>query len=391
MKCSLKNAKFGLDMGSTLDTLMRLLARIDVSQIESAHIELIRRLVRNKKFRRYLIDKCYPVAIDGTQKMVRDYIWSEECQQRKVKSKKSKKDEKEEKEEKKPKLQYYVYVLEASLAFHNGLVIPMMSEFLNYAEGDISQNKQDCELKAFKRLAERLKKEFGKLKIMVLIDGLYPNGPIMELCKKYHWQFMIVLQDKSLKSVWDEYEGLKKLLPENCHIKKWGNRKQRFEWVNDIDYYYESDKKKIVLHVVTCKEKWLEIDENTGVQITKTSKHAWISSKPLTGQNVHERCNLAARHRWGIESGFLVEKHQGYNYEHCFSYNWNAMIGYHYLMRLAHMFNVLAQYSVSFVKYIKESGVQGTIQFIRETMAASVLKAINVKSLLSPPLRIRLL
>ncbi len=32
------------------DTLMRLLSRIDVGQIESAHIELIRRMIRNKKF-----------------------------------------------------------------------------------------------------------------------------------------------------------------------------------------------------------------------------------------------------------------------------------------------------------------------------------------------------
>ena len=92
-----------------------------------------------------------------------------------------------------------------------------------------------------------------------------------------------------------------------------------------------------------------------------------------------------------MESGFQVEKHQGYNYEHCFSYNWQAMIGYHYLMRLAHMFNVLAQYSVSFVKYIKDMGVRGTIQFIRETMAASRLNAVRVKALLSPPLQIRLL
>ncbi len=52
---------------------------------------------------------------------------------------------------------------------------------------------------------------------------------------------MIVLQDKSLKTVRDEYEGLKKLLPKNCHFKKWGNRKQHFQWVNDIDYYYDSD------------------------------------------------------------------------------------------------------------------------------------------------------
>jgi len=31
---------------------------------------------------------------------------------------------------------------------------------------------------------------------------------------------------------------------------------------------------------------------------------------------VHTRCNLGARYRWGIEGAFLVEKHQGYSYEH---------------------------------------------------------------------------
>ena len=62
--------------------------------------------------------------------MVRDYIWDEACQQRKVKSKKAKK--REATEDKEPKMQYFVYVLETSLAFHNGLVIPLMSEFLNY-------------------------------------------------------------------------------------------------------------------------------------------------------------------------------------------------------------------------------------------------------------------
>jgi hypothetical protein len=38
----------------------------------------------------------------------------------------------------------------------------------------------------------------------------------------------------------------------------------------------------------------------------------------------------------------VVEKCQGYHYEHAFSYTWNAMKGYHYLMRLAHLVNALA-------------------------------------------------
>jgi hypothetical protein len=107
--------------------------------------------------------------------------------------------------------QYYVYVLEANLSFHGDMTIPLMSEFLSYAKGDTDIRKQDCELKAFKRLAGRLKDEFSHLPIMVLLDGLYPNGPIMELCRKNCWDFMIVLQDKSLPSVWEDYEGLKKI------------------------------------------------------------------------------------------------------------------------------------------------------------------------------------
>jgi hypothetical protein len=30
------------------------------------------------------------------------------------------------------------------------------------------------------------------------------------------------------------------------------------------------------------------------------------------------------RYRWGIEGAFLVEKHQGYSYEHAFAKQWNA-------------------------------------------------------------------
>jgi hypothetical protein len=64
------------------------------------------------------------------------------------------------------KKQYYVYVLEADLAFHNGMTIPFMSEILDYGQGDTDKKKQDCETKAFHRLADRLKKEFPRLKII---------------------------------------------------------------------------------------------------------------------------------------------------------------------------------------------------------------------------------
>jgi len=366
------------------DTLMRLLSRIEVDRIEDVHIEMVRRLIRKKKFQRYLIDRCYPNAIDGTQKFSRDWLWSEECLERKVRTGK----ETTEGEERK---QYYVYVLEANLAFVGGMSIPLMSEVLNYKEGDTDQNRQDCELKAFYRLVERMKKAFPKLRIMVLLDGLYAKGPVIELCRKKKWQFMIVLQDKDLVVVWEEYEGLGKLEKDNELDRSQGNRRQHFKWVNNIHYYYTpGGKKKQTVHVVVCEEGWEEVEQD-GRRVNKRSRYAWISSKPLNSSNVHERCNLAARHRWGIESGILVEKRHGYQYEHCFSYNWDVMKGYHYLMRIAHMLNILAQYSERLVRLVRTLGARGFIRFVRQTMAAPWLDPGVVKEHLARPFQLRLI
>ena len=141
------------------DTLKRLLSKIDINQIENLQIDLVKSLIRKKKFRRYLINNCYPIAIDGTGKFTRDWLWEEECLERNVK------------QDDGTKRQYYVYVLEANLAFCNGMTIPLMSEILSYTEGDPGNDKQDCELNAFYRLAARLKAAFPALKIMLLLDG----------------------------------------------------------------------------------------------------------------------------------------------------------------------------------------------------------------------------
>ena len=60
------------------DTLHRLLQEIEVQALEETHVELLRRWIRNKKFRRYLVSQCYPIAIDGTQKLVRNGQWQAE-------------------------------------------------------------------------------------------------------------------------------------------------------------------------------------------------------------------------------------------------------------------------------------------------------------------------
>ncbi|MEF8753618.1 MAG: transposase family protein [Accumulibacter sp.] len=359
------------------DTLYRLLRDIDLTQLEQAHVDLVRRLIRGKSFRRYLINHCHPIAIDGSQKLAGDTLWAEELLQRSVG-----KDENRH-------TQYFVYVLEASLVFHGGLVIPLLSEFLEHALGDSEAQKQDCELRGFARLSDRLKRLFPRLPILLVLDGLYANGPVMQRCRRAGWQFMIVLRDKDLPSVWEEFRALQPRQSQTRQLD-WGKRQQHFSWVNDIEYAFGANGRcRLKLHVVVCEESWQRVDQQAAI-VTETARHAWLSSRPLSCENVHVRCNLGARHRWGIEAGFLVEKHQGYHYEHAFALDWNAMRGYHLLMRLAHVFNTLARFTRQLRDLFDQLGVRGAIAFIRNSCAAPWLDSARMRVLLAKPFLLQL-
>jgi len=68
-----------------------------------------------------------------------------------------------------------------------------------------------------------------------LLDGLYPNGPVFDLCLQHDWDYMIVLKDKCLASIWEEFNALKN--PDQASYKRiWRGRKQIISWVNAISY-----------------------------------------------------------------------------------------------------------------------------------------------------------
>lgn len=367
------------------DTLNRLLARIDVNQLQQAHTDLIKDCLLNKKFARFLVNNRYPVAVDGSQKLVRGLLENEELLERE--HKKTEPDGSTSVTTR----DYYIYVLEANLVLDEGLTLPLLSEFLSFNQGDQERNKQDCELRAFRRLAERLKSIFPRLPMLLVLDALYATGPVMEICRNYRWQFMIVLKDNMLPTVWEEERGLRRLQRENSLEHQQGVRRQRFTWVNKIEYRFgENQRKRLTVHVVICQESWEEVDPMTAAVETKTSRHAWLSSEPLERSSVRERCNLQARRRWGIESSFLVEKRHGYQYEHCFSSNWTAMKGYHLLMRLAHLFNILAQRTSVLARLVKQRGLCGLMQFLRDTCSGPWLNAERIRAVLARPGQFRL-
>jgi len=345
------------------DTLERLLEKLDVYQIMECMIALLKSLIRTKKFKNYMHKKGFLIAIDGTQKFFRNYRWAPECLERHVGG-----------EACIP--QYYCYILEAVLVLNNGIVLPIMSEFIENGKHNKTESKQDCERKGFYRIAKKLKKVFRNTKIAIVVDGLYACGPVIRVCREYNWDYMIVLKQASIPTVWREAIALMKINPEDrlkCH---WGDRKQLYAWANEIEYEYiaENVKKREILNVVICYETWEEVhSRSTGIIEEKQTRYAWLSSRKITHNNVFFRCTKMGRYRWKIENNILVEKHQGYQYEHCFSYSWNAMKGFHYLMKVGHFLNVLALNSEILFEKVKNLGIRGFIEYLTQICKGSPL------------------
>ena len=203
---------------------------------------------------------------------------------------------------------YYVYVLDAVVILDNGITLLLMSEFLNNEEyREVSSNKQDCERKAFYRLAERIKKRFPKLKISVTMDGPYACGPVIKICCDYGWDYMLDFKEGAIKDAWRESMGLIRLTPENSMKRHCGGRNQEYRWINDVEYAYGNNGRCIArLHVVICEESWEETSRTTGKTTSNSTRYVWISGKEITKTNVETRCLKIGRYRWKIERMFWI-------------------------------------------------------------------------------------
>ena len=60
-------------------------------------------------------------------------------------------------------------------------------------------------------MATMIKKHFRNTRISIVLDGLYACGPIIHICRKNKWGYMIVLKSGAMSAVWDDAVGLMKL------------------------------------------------------------------------------------------------------------------------------------------------------------------------------------
>jgi hypothetical protein len=311
-------ALFGVERFPHGDTLEATFSNLETDQIQAVVTGMTDTLIRKKVLYSYRLFGIYfIVAIDGTGTISFSRRHCPHCLTR----------------TRNGKTLYYHPVLEAKLITSNGFAFSLMTEFIeNPAD---KATKQDCELKAFYRLAERLKTRFPRLPILLSMDGLFAGGPTFDLCQGYGWKFMIVLKDDDLASVNEEFDALSKLQPENRLVWRTGKGaqiKQVFRWVDDIAYI-DSLKKEHTLSAIECLETKPDQEGQK-----KTTKFKWVTNCHPSCKNITTLSNDGGRMRWKIENeGFNVQKKGGYELEHAYTNHPNSAKVFYLLLQIAHL------------------------------------------------------
>lgn len=297
------------------DTLNYLLSKLDWMLIHALRVLVIRSLIRARCLEAFRLRGHYKIAIDGTGCLVYKTKHCKHCLVKKTSLGKI----------------YYHPVLEAKLVTGNGMALSIGTVFIENEKENV--DKQDCELKAFDRLAVQLKLDFPQLPMCLLLDNLFAAQRILKICEDNRWRYMIVFKEGKMPAVFAEYEALKNMGAKQ-ELLFWPNknRRQTYRWVNGIDY--EGRK----LNALECVEEIFE-----GDAVVERHRFVFLSGYEVDDKNVR-RLAQGGRDRWIIENqGFNTQKNGGYELEHAFSRNNSAAKCFYVLMQIGHIFNQLME------------------------------------------------
>lgn len=313
-----------------MDTVEDVMEVLEAHHIETLKTELIKGLLAKKILRKYrLLGHSYMVAIDGTPVMDVSEGHCTHCLHQTFKN---------------GKTRYFHNVVEAKLIGDNGFCLSLATE---WSENPEEYDKQDCEFKAFKRLAEKLKRLYPRLPICIVVDGLYPNQSFFRICQQYGWSWIVTLKEGNLPSVWKRVFEKHVLQPcrtrEECVRQGTREIQRRYEWHPKMTYkgfrvhWYACEE------IITCECKGNACE---AVPQQECTKFVYLSSVEMDCYSILE-LTVCGRLRWKIENeGFDVQKHHGYGLGHQFSRkSMLAMKNYYQLMQIAHLINQLFELS----------------------------------------------
>jgi len=292
------------------DTLNHFLGHVPPAALSRLRRQMIQRLVRMKALDHGRLFGCFLLIFDGTGQLHFRQRHCPHCLEQKSGE----------------QTHYYHNILEAKLVTAEGLAISLESEFIENADPQAS--KQDCELKAFARMAKRIKKNFPQLPLCMGFDGLYANGTVMDICRENHWKYIITFKEGSAPALWAEFQSLLRLCPQNrkVHTTPEGIR-QTFAWLEQLEHVDDQQRRHHV-NAFQCQEK-LE---------SQTRFFAWLTNCPVSAQTIVKLANDGGRCRWKIENeGFNLQKNGGFNLEHAYSTGEWQIKNFYLLLQIAHL------------------------------------------------------
>lgn len=339
-------------------TVNEYLERLAPDELQKVQQKQVCGLIRSKAFYDARFQKKWLVIVDGTQTYSGSRRLNDGCLERRY----NKGTEKET-------VNYHCDVLEAKIVFGESLIASIASEFIENNGEDAArqkdmneeERKQDCETKAFKRLAEKVKKAFPRLPIVLLADSLYASEAVMDVCRENGWEFIIRYKTGSIPSITEEYEDI----PEK-------GKSGHAEYVNGIDYNGKP------VNMLRFWEEKVVKGETTRVEFQ------WLTSIRITKKNAGKLAE-AGRKRWKIENeGFNRQKNWQGDITHACSWNRNAMKNHYLMAQIADMVKQLYEWF-----FLKKNGIKKKQKNISsellESFAQQITEDISRNDTLSIP------
>lgn len=321
------------------DTINDVFENINEAEIRQIQKYIAKALIRSKMFDRYRFNKKIILIFDGTGLVSFNYKHCDHClvDQHKDGTR-----------------TYKHFVLEAKLCFGD-IVISLDSEFIDNPDPSVIETKkQDNEIKAFKRMADRIKKNYPKLKFILLADSLYACEPIIKKCLKNKWDYVFALKSTRLKTVNEDFDGITSTQS--------GSSYKNYYLLSEYNY------NDVIFNIVRYKCKKEEDKTFT-----------YITNIDVNDSNIKEIIILG-RKRWKIENeGFNEQKNGTYNITHMCSYNYNAMKIHYLFIQFAHTIRQLFERGKSFVRNLNIKIKEVSSTLIKElTSNTSDLKESNL-------------
>lgn len=337
------------------DTMNDLLKRLDIDKLRIFLSTIVKRMINRRFFEKYRYDNTYyQLVIDGTQ------LYS--YNQNHIEKSLTRTHEDGHKT-------YHTQSLTAYMIIGERLMVPIDFEIIENEEENAT--KQDCEIKASKRLLKRIKKTYPRLHIMLSADALYACEPIVEICEKYGWKYIIRVKEGRIASLIQEFEELKA----GKYLETMEMKAIKHGVIKETKKYWYGNALVYDNHEMSIAEIAVQKEE-------RTINFMFITNINLNEKNVSEIIKTG-RKRWKIENkGFNDEKNHGYGLRHAYSYDENAVKCHYMFLLISHLFMQLLEH------YIETKGLKEKIKTIgkeiKEALRFAHLNAKDYVEILRP-------